>query len=51
MLLLNIMIDCFKNINLDIKAGSTIAIMGTTGSGKSTLINLIGRYYDLYEEV
>lgn len=36
-----------KNINLDIKAGSTVAIMGTTGSGKSTLINLIGRYYDL----
>ena len=38
-----------KNINLDIKAGSTVAIMGTTGSGKSTLINLIGRYYDLNE--
>lgn len=38
-----------KNINLDIKAGSTVAIMGTTGSGKSTLINLIGRYYDLSE--
>ncbi|WP_291629956.1 ABC transporter ATP-binding protein [Clostridium sp.] len=36
-----------KNINLDIKAGSTVAIMGTTGSGKSTLINLIGRYYDV----
>ena len=36
-----------KNINLDIKAGSTVALMGTTGSGKSTLINLIGRYYDL----
>lgn len=36
-----------KNINLDIKAGSTVAIMGTTGSGKSTLINLIGRYYDI----
>jgi len=35
-----------KNINLDIKAGSTVAIMGTTGSGKSTLINLIGKYYD-----
>ncbi|MDB1946758.1 ABC transporter ATP-binding protein [Clostridium tertium] len=38
-----------KNINLDIKAGDTVAIMGTTGSGKSTLINLIGRYYDLSE--
>lgn len=38
-----------KNINLDIKAGDTVAIMGTTGSGKSTLINLIGRYYDLNE--
>ncbi|WP_066893546.1 ABC transporter ATP-binding protein [Clostridium nigeriense] len=36
-----------ENINLDIKAGSTVAIMGTTGSGKSTLINLIGRYYDV----
>lgn len=36
-----------KNINLDIKAGNTVAIMGTTGSGKSTLINLIGRYYDI----
>ena len=34
---------------LDIKAGSTIAIMGTTGSGKSTLLNLIGRYYDVKE--
>jgi ATP-binding cassette subfamily B multidrug efflux pump len=36
-----------KNINLDIPAGSTVAIMGTTGSGKSSLINLIGRYYEV----
>lgn len=36
-----------ENINLDIPAGSTVAIMGTTGSGKSSLINLIGRYYDI----
>ena len=36
-----------KNISLDIKAGDTVAIMGTTGSGKSSLINLIGRYYDV----
>lgn len=37
------------NINLDIKAGSTVAIMGTTGSGKTSLLNLIGRYYDVQE--
>jgi ATP-binding cassette subfamily B multidrug efflux pump len=35
-----------KNINLDLKPGTTLAIMGLTGSGKSSLINLIGRYYD-----
>ena len=35
-----------KNINLDIEAGITVAIMGATGAGKSSLINLIGRYYD-----
>ncbi|MBU3190881.1 ABC transporter ATP-binding protein/permease [Clostridium bowmanii] len=36
-----------ENINLEIPAGSTVAIMGTTGSGKSSLVNLIGRYYDI----
>lgn len=39
--------NILENINLDIPAGSTVAIMGTTGSGKSSLINLIGRYYDI----
>ena len=38
-----------KNINLNIKAGSTVAIMGTTGSGKTSLVSLIGRYYDVTE--
>ncbi len=38
-----------KNINLNIKAGSTVAIMGTTGSGKTSLVSLIGRYYDATE--
>jgi ATP-binding cassette subfamily B protein len=38
-----------KNVNLDAKPGSTVAIMGTTGSGKTTLVNLIGRYYDIEE--
>jgi ATP-binding cassette subfamily B multidrug efflux pump len=35
-----------KNINLELKPGATLAIMGLTGSGKSSIINLIGRYYD-----
>ncbi|MCM0647800.1 ABC transporter ATP-binding protein/permease [Clostridium swellfunianum] len=38
-----------KDINLKVKSGSTVAIMGTTGSGKSSIINLIGRYYDVSE--
>lgn len=36
-----------KNININIPAGSTVAIMGATGSGKSSLLSLIGRYYDV----
>jgi len=35
-----------ENISLHAKPGDTIAIMGATGSGKSSLINLIARYYD-----
>lgn len=36
-----------NDINLHIPAGSKVAIMGTTGSGKSSLISLLGRYYDI----
>jgi ATP-binding cassette subfamily B protein len=36
-----------RNVSLKVKPGSTVAIMGTTGSGKSSIINLIGRYYDV----
>ena len=34
---------CFKDINLKIERGMTLAIVGGTGSGKSTLVNLIPR--------
>lgn len=36
-----------RDINLHINPGETVAIMGTTGSGKTTLINLIARFYDV----
>ena len=40
-------VPVLKDINLDIKSGETIGILGTTGSGKSTLISLIARLYDV----
>jgi len=36
-----------KNINLNIKSGETIGIIGSTGSSKSSLVNLISRLYDV----
>ena len=38
-----------ENINLEIKSGETIGIMGATGSSKSTLVSLISRLYDVTE--
>lgn len=38
-----------KDISFDIKKGETVAFIGSTGSGKSTLINLIPRFYDVTE--
>ena len=38
-----------KNINLEIKKGQTIALVGKSGGGKTTLANLVARYYDLNE--
>lgn len=39
--------DVLKNISFTAKAGETVAIMGATGSGKTTLIDLIPRIYDV----
>lgn len=40
---------CLKNINLDIKSGETIGVIGGTGSSKSSLVQLIPRLYDTLE--
>ncbi len=41
--------DVLKNINLKINKGTTLGIIGHTGSGKTTLINLLSRIYDISE--
>lgn len=40
-----------KGVSLDIKAGSTVGIVGHTGSGKSTMMNLLLRFYDITDPV
>ena len=41
--------ECLKNIDIKIKSGETIGIIGGTGVGKSTFVNLIPRLYDATE--
>tara|TARA_Y100001947_G_C10339239_1_gene304515 strand:+ start:187 stop:2010 length:1824 start_codon:yes stop_codon:yes gene_type:complete len=39
--------DVIKNLSLKIKKGETVALVGQSGSGKSTIANLISRFYDI----
>ena len=38
-----------RDVNLDVEAGSTVAVVGGTGSGKTTLVTLVSRLYDVDE--
>lgn len=40
-------LDVLHNIDLTVKPGETVAIIGRTGAGKSSLMNLMGRYYEV----
>jgi len=40
-------IQALKDVSFTLKAGETLAIIGKTGSGKSTILDLIGRLYDI----
>ena len=42
--------DVLKNVSLDVKPGQVVGIVGPTGSGKTTIINLLTKFYDVTNE-
>ncbi|MCQ2586574.1 MAG: ABC transporter ATP-binding protein/permease [Treponema sp.] len=42
-------VKVLKNVSFNIKSGETIALVGPTGAGKSTVVNLVSRFYDVNE--
>lgn len=42
-------VKILKNVNFSIKSGDSIALVGPTGAGKSTIVNLLSRFYDINE--
>ncbi|MFI1770960.1 ABC transporter ATP-binding protein [Thalassobellus citreus] len=43
--------EVLKGISFDVKSGDTVAIVGATGAGKSTIINLLNRFYEIKDGV
>ncbi|MEN3324285.1 ABC transporter ATP-binding protein [Mariniflexile soesokkakense] len=43
--------DVLKDVSFDVKPGETVAIVGATGAGKSTIINLLNRFYEIKDGV
>ncbi|MBR3576252.1 MAG: ATP-binding cassette domain-containing protein, partial [Clostridia bacterium] len=40
-------INVLENVSFEVKSGETVALIGPTGAGKTTIVNLLGKYYNL----